>query len=156
MSHYGWEFYSNASSLLSVNSEQVDIGLEECPYIVLSGQAGLPRMKATVARQRQNGATVDVLVSPEFETIPWLKTDGLGAAIVGQGGEGWVDPRLTLHAMRHKEESLGVTYLTNGVADVILSESSGLVHSVVLDSGETISARTVSLSEPASMLVLLY
>lgn len=143
MSAYGWEFYKNASSHLDIgDGNKVDIGLESLPYLVLSGAAGAERMRAAHLTQRRSGADVDLLITPaDFASVPWLKADGVAAATIGRSGEGWLDPVLTLQAVRRKAEHLGVLYVEKRV--VKLHSSSELISRIILDDGQYISAKTV-------------
>lgn len=89
MSHFSYGFYNSASAHLSINGEPVDLQFEDCPYLILSAPEGLSRMQVAHQRQLANGADVDLLVSPQdYKRIPWLKTEGIGAATLGQAEKG--------------------------------------------------------------------
>ncbi|AFZ67225.1 NAD(P)/FAD-dependent oxidoreductase [Deinococcus peraridilitoris] len=119
MSRFGYSFYRNADQHLKVHGESVDIGFVERPYLVLAAPAGVARLREAHARQIQAGADIAFL-EPEVlaERVPWLKVDGIGAACLGQGGEGWFEPLTALSALRRKTESLGVTYLPARVVGI--------------------------------------
>lgn len=112
MSRFGYDFYRQANPHLSVNGESIDIGFVERPYLVLAAPGGTARLREAHARQIEAGADIAFL-DPEAlaRRVPWLNLDGIGAACLGQGGEGWFEPLAALGALRRKTEALGVTYL---------------------------------------------
>lgn len=142
MSHFSYEFYNSASTHLSISGELVDLQFEDCPYLILSAPEGMSRMQAAHERQLGNGADVDLLISPQdFKRVPWLRTEGIGVATLGQSGEGWLEPRLALDALRRKSESMGVTYVDDRAAGFELQ--AGHITRVRLENGDPISVETV-------------
>lgn len=142
MSLFGWEFYARAEEHLSVDGSPIDIGLTDCPYLVLSGADGTDRMRAAAAVQNGRGAAVDLLDVDALTTrVPWLRTDGIGAATLGLRSEGWIDPVVTLHLLRAKVASMGVEFVQGAVA--VLERSGDRIVRAVLDDGTTISPGTV-------------
>ena len=142
MSRFGHEFYSAASAQLSLDGELVDLQFEDCPYLVLAAPEGMARMQAAHERQRSSGADVDLLLSAQdFARIRWLKTDGIGAATLGRNGEGWLEPRRALHALRRRSESLGVAYVPERAAGFTLH--AGRITRVLLGNGTALAVDTV-------------
>ena len=50
MSRFSWDFYAQAQEHLGMDGGTVDIGMTECPYLILSGADGVDRMRAAAAR----------------------------------------------------------------------------------------------------------
>jgi FAD-dependent oxidoreductase domain-containing protein 1 len=142
MSLFGWDFFAAAGQGLSVGGSSVDIGMNACPYLILSGADGSDRMKAAAASQNANGANVAFLDTSDLaDRVPWLRTDGVSAATLGEGREGWIDPMLTLQAVRAKVISMGVDFVETAVRamDVVGNK----VVRVHLESGDVVSPGVV-------------
>lgn len=142
MSLVGFEFFSQAADLLSVDGDATDIAFEYCPYLVLTGPDGVDRMREAHRRQQDNGADVEFLGPDELsQRVPWLKPDGLGGATLGRAYEGWMDPVAALAALRRKASSLGVTFVAERA--VGFDVRGGRIDAVVLAGGGRVAALEV-------------
>ncbi|GGO38664.1 NAD(P)/FAD-dependent oxidoreductase [Deinococcus humi] len=142
LSRFGYDFYKHAEKYLSVNGEPVDLDFEDCPYLVLAAPEGVSRLREAQAQQVKAGARVAFLtVEALTERLAWLRPDGIGAGTLGEGGEGWFDPRRALAALRRKATSLGVTFLPHRA--VAMDISDGRVKRVHLDDGNPLEVDSV-------------
>jgi FAD-dependent oxidoreductase domain-containing protein 1 len=141
MSHFGYEFFTHLDSYLP-DSEEADIGFVERGYLILATEDALDRLRVAHERQVQNGAQVELLQRAELEQrFPWLKTQDIGAATFGTGGEGWFDPIKALQVVRRAVQAAGATYVEDEVTKVHVDE--GRVRGVELASGRSISSSQV-------------
>lgn len=132
MSRFGYDFYRGLD----------DVGFVERGYLVLAAPDAVPRLEAAHRDQLANGAEVDLLRSPELrERFPWLKTDGLGAATFGTGGEGWFDPRAALSEVRAAAVEAGAAYVDGEVTGIDVE--GGRVTRVRLASGDGVECEHV-------------
>ncbi|PYE53818.1 NAD(P)/FAD-dependent oxidoreductase [Deinococcus yavapaiensis] len=142
LSRVGYDFYKNASEHLGVNDEIVDLRFQDCPYLVLAAPRGVARLRDAHEQQVRHGAHVAFLdVETLTHRLPWLRPNGLGAGTLGQGGEGWFDPRRALDALRRKAESLGAEFLPRrAIAMDVRRERVERVH---LDDGTSLTVESV-------------
>ena len=142
MSNFSFHFLRQAASHLRVGDSAPDIGFQERGYLVLATPEGAARLREAHARQVANGADVAFLEPAALEQrLPWVNTTGIGAACLGQSGEGWFDPNALLHATRRKAEALGVQYQTARVTGLRVQHDR--VRSVQLEHGGQLEADTV-------------
>ncbi|AWN21989.1 FAD-dependent oxidoreductase [Deinococcus irradiatisoli] len=142
LSRFGYDFYRQAGKYLSLDGEPVDLDFEDCPYLVLAAPEGISRLRDAQAQQVKHGARVAFLsVEALVERLAWLRPDGIGAGTLGEGGEGWFDPKLGLAALRRKVTSLGVTFLPRRT--VAMKVNGGRVESVKLDDGSSLEVGSV-------------
>jgi FAD-dependent oxidoreductase domain-containing protein 1 len=133
-------FFRAARELLSVDGIPADIGYEAVPYLVLSGHDGLARLRAAHRRQLAARAAVSWLDATDLaRRVPWLRTEGIAAATLGESDEGWIDPRALLIALRRKAESLGVRFQANRA--VAFDQQPGRITEVHLDDGSIVVPR---------------
>jgi FAD-dependent oxidoreductase domain-containing protein 1 len=157
MSHYSFGFLQNVHEHLCVNGESPDIGFVERGYLVLATPEGAPRLREAHARQVANGADILFLEPSDLERrLPWLKLDEIGAACLGQSGEGWFDPNALLAATRRRAEHLGVQYVAarvtslqvrgNRIREVELDDRSKLGADVVINAAGARAAAVARLA----------
>jgi len=111
LSQASLEFYRRIGDELAVDGAQPDIGLTERGYLFLATTAGREVLRANHALQRSCGVHASLLDPAALRArLPWLNVDGIAAASLGEGGEGWFDGYGVLQAFRRKAVSLGVAF----------------------------------------------
>ncbi len=111
LSQASLEFYRRIGDELAVDGERPDIGLTERGYLFLATAAGVDALRANHAVQVACGAPVRLLDAPALHArLPWLATDDVAAAAIGEGGEGWFDGYTVLMAFRRKAIALGANF----------------------------------------------
>lgn len=119
MSRFGIEFLRDARGWLSVDGEEVPLGLNESGYLFLATDAGMAVLRASHAVQRRHGADVALLDDGGLAgRFPWLNVAGIAGGSLGLSGEGWFDPWALLNALRRKARSLGVEYIADEVSGI--------------------------------------
>jgi FAD-dependent oxidoreductase domain-containing protein 1 len=116
LSQASLEFYRRIGDELAIDGARPDIGLTERGYLFLATAAGLDVLRANHAVQRACGANVSLLEPAALlARLPWLNADGIAAASLGEGGEGWFDGYSVLQAFRRKAIALGAAFESAGV-----------------------------------------
>lgn len=132
MSRFGYDFYSQLG----------DIGFVARGYLVLAAHDAVARLEAAHRHQLAHRAEVELLDAAALhDRFPWLKTDGIGAATFGTGGEGWFDPMAALARVRAGAMEEGARYVTGEVSGIDVE--GGRVRRVRLDSGGRIDCEHV-------------
>ena len=136
MSRYGYRFFHDlAESLPEVPGAQIDF--TDRGYLVLATPDATARLEEAFTRQVDNGGEVVLLEAPQLEErFPWLRSDDLGGAILGVGGEGWFDPRKALGAVRTAAETAGARFVHDDVVGIDVE--GGSVTRVRLASGRSL------------------
>ena len=150
ISKFGFEFLSNASTVLRVNEIKPDINLVHSSYLILASAEGLTQLQSAHKTQRDCGASVDFLDKSSLSRkFSWLNTDGIAAACQGIRNEGWFDPYSLLTALKNKSLSLGVHYLEDEAISV--RRQSNRVTKIELASRQTVVCGSiVNAAGPAS------
>jgi len=111
LSQASLDFYRRIGDELAVDGTRPDIGLTERGYLFLATAAGVETLRANHAVQRACGARVSLLQPAALQArLPWLNVDGIAAASLGEGGEGWFDGYSVLQAFRRKAIALGAVF----------------------------------------------
>lgn len=132
MSRFGYDFYSRLP----------DVGFVERGYLVLAAGEARARLEAAHRDQLANGAEVELLEGSALrERFPWLKSEGIGAATFGTGGEGWFDPLAALDRVRQAATDAGARFVTAEVTAIDVA--GGRVAGVGLGSGERLECEHV-------------
>ncbi|TRC92341.1 FAD-binding oxidoreductase [Mesorhizobium sp. WSM4303] len=119
-----------------------DIGFREGGYLILTGEAGLPILKANHEVQVAEGA--DILLEDADQLakrFSWLSTEGISAGAFGRTGEGWFDAHAMLTLFRKALRDKKIDFIA---ADVTSIERQGNhVTGAVLNNGEKLDAGIV-------------
>jgi FAD-dependent oxidoreductase domain-containing protein 1 len=142
MSLFGIQFLREAGRLLATDDGAPDIGLREQGYLFLATEETAERMRACHRLQVECGADIVLLDPVELESaFRGLRADGVALGSYGRTGEGWFDGYALLQAFRRSARARGAEYITASVTH--MSVSGDAVTAVHLDTGETLSPRTV-------------
>lgn len=137
MSQYGREFLGAGAALLEVDGDRPALGYRERGYLFLASAAGAPVLRENHAVQTAEGADISLLTPAEIASRwPWMSTDGVALGAWGNSGEGWFDGPALLAALRRKARALGVTYVAQDAAGLVLRE--GRVAAVRLGDGSEV------------------
>jgi FAD-dependent oxidoreductase domain-containing protein 1 len=135
-------FMRQADELLEVPGACVDIGLKERGYLYLAQPPGLASLHRAHAIQRELGADVALLSTPELAArFSWLHGDDIAAGSLGLSGEGWFDGYALLTAFKARARMQGVTYLRGKVCG--MGTNGRRVENVRLADGTEIVSRYV-------------
>lgn len=126
MSQYAADFIRNAGTHLAVDGEPVGLSFVEGGYLFLASTSGLAQLHANADVQQDLGADVVRLTPADLqERFPWLSVDGVAGGVLGESGEGWIDPYSLLMAFRRKARALGVRYVADTVVGATALASGG-------------------------------
>ena len=139
MSSFGHQVISQADDWLAVDGQPVHVGWMDGAYLFCATEAGAPVLRRNLAVQAAAGAEV-ALLSPEAASrqMPWLRTDDLALAALGQGREGWLDGDAFARALGAKARSLGAVWRRARV--VGFDRRGDHLAAARLDTGEAVSA----------------
>ena len=136
-SRFGWEFISNVSTTLKVNTTVPDVSLIPACYLILGEQQDWGELQHNHEIQTEVDARVELLNATMLNHYyPWLNTDGIAGGSRGLECEGWFDPYSLLNALRKKAIDLGAVYLNDEVVSV--KRDTSCIKSVTLRSGNSI------------------
>jgi FAD-dependent oxidoreductase domain-containing protein 1 len=142
LSRYGLEVLRNATALLSVDGDPVDLNFRENGYLFLASPSGEDVLRANHAIQRAENCTVALLAPAELQQrFPWISTDGLALGSFGTANEGWFDGPALLQAFRRKARAQGAAYLHAEATGIV--REGRRVSGVTLGDGGTVTAGTV-------------
>ncbi len=137
MSQYGRAFLGDGAALLEVDGDRPALGYRERGYLFLASAAGAPVLRENHAVQTAEGADISLLTPAEIASRwPWMSIDGVALGAWGNSGEGWFDGPALLAALRRKARALGVTYVAQDAAGLVLRE--GRVAAVRLGDGSEV------------------
>lgn len=113
ISRFGVDFIRNAGERLAVDGEdRPDVQFREGHYLFLATPPGAEILADNVRIQRAAGASVALLSPADLrDRLPWLNTDGIAAAALGERDEGWLDAYALLKAFRQAAMRAGVEYV---------------------------------------------
>ncbi len=121
---------------------EADIGFREGGYLILSGEEGLPILKANHAAQIAEGADIVLEDATALaRRFPWLSTEGISAGAYGRSGEGWFDAHAMLGLFRKALRTMNVDLLAASVTGI--ARAGSRVGGVTLDNGEVLEAGTI-------------
>ncbi len=139
---FGAEFVKNIGDYLSVDGEPPVVDFKERGYLILASPENLSLMQDNHALQLQLGADIAYQTNDDLTVrYPWLATRGLAGGFLGLSNEGWLDPYSLLQAFRRKAISLGVTVITDEVAQ--LRRRNNRVSELVLRGGRSLTPGVV-------------
>jgi glycine/D-amino acid oxidase-like deaminating enzyme len=105
-------FYQGIGDALEVDGVRPDIGLVERGYLFLATAAGIDTLRANHDVQRGCGVNARLMDAAQLKArLPWLATDDLAGASLGESGEGWFDGYGVLQAFRRKAIDLGARFV---------------------------------------------
>jgi FAD-dependent oxidoreductase domain-containing protein 1 len=141
LSNFSIPVFQAFPELMAVDGERPDIGFRKNGYLFIVPPAETGTLRANFERQRRHGVNVEWLEPADLAArFPSMRVDDLGAAVQSHD-DGWLDPYAALMALRRKARSLGVSLLQDEV--VAIGRDGGLVRSVTLKSGATLSTANV-------------
>ncbi|XP_076454623.1 FAD-dependent oxidoreductase domain-containing protein 1-like [Babylonia areolata] len=114
LSMFTTDFLRNIKENLSVLDEcPPDVQFNHQGYLFLATSRSAPLLEKNVQMQRKHGAKIELLSKEQLAAkFPWLNTTGIEVGSHGTEGEGWFDPWLLVKALKQKNLSLGVKYVT--------------------------------------------
>ncbi|KAK7496987.1 hypothetical protein BaRGS_00011723 [Batillaria attramentaria] len=114
LSMFTTDFLRNIKQHLSVLDESPpDVQYNNQGYLFLATSRSAPLLEKNVQLQRKMGAKIDLMSKEQLGAkFPWLNTAGVEVGSYGLEGEGWFDPWLLVKALKQKNISLGVKYVT--------------------------------------------
>jgi glycine/D-amino acid oxidase-like deaminating enzyme len=117
LSRFGFEVIDNPGDWLAVDGAVPHLGLVRSGYLFLAtSAAGAAVLQANRAVQQAEGAAVRALSPDELAgAMPWLRTDDLCAATLGERGEGWFDGEAFTRALGAQARHLGARWLPGRV-----------------------------------------
>jgi len=112
LSQQSMAFYRRIGDELAVDGDRPDIGLAERGYLFLATAAGAATLRSNHEVQRACGVPASLLEPAALRVrLPWLSTEGIAAASLGESGEGWFDGYSVLAAFRRKAIALGTDFV---------------------------------------------
>ncbi|GCL63754.1 NAD(P)/FAD-dependent oxidoreductase [Pseudaquabacterium pictum] len=139
MSRFGHQVITEADAWLGVDGAPVPVGWVPGAYLFCAGAAGVPVLQHNHAVQRQAGADVALLRRDALAArFPWLHTDDIALASLGQSGEGWLDGEAWARALGAKARALGAQWRHDRVTGLHLQ--AGRLVAARLASGEVLAA----------------
>jgi len=112
MSAFGLEFIRGAGNLLSVGSSWAELAFVERGYLLLADRAHDRMLRECHLAYVSRDAPV-VLLEPQMlrARFPWMSTQGIEVATLGEEGEGWLDGYALVQALRAKAKSRGARFM---------------------------------------------
>mmetsp|Transcript_17859 Transcript_17859/g.38595 ORF Transcript_17859/g.38595 Transcript_17859/m.38595 type:complete len:397 (+) Transcript_17859:386-1576(+) len=148
MSLYGRDFLHQASTLLRVDDEEVDVQFQEHGYLFLASSTEGKEQLIKNSRVQQSAGCTDIQLmnaSQLKHKFPWLNTSDILLGSYGQKGEGWFDPWALIRGLKRKCQSLGVKFVKGCPVGSVREESSGRVLSVdVLEEDQKLTRYNVN------------
>ncbi|MCG3189915.1 MAG: Monomeric sarcosine oxidase [Burkholderiaceae bacterium] len=140
LSRFGLELLRNASEWLAVDGDAVDLGFVESGYLfIATGEAGAQALRDAHAVQRAAGAAVGLLSPSDLaQRVPWLRSDDVVLASLGERGEGWFDGYAFARALARKARALGALWHASAV--VGFERRAERLHAVHLADGSRVEA----------------
>mgnify|MGYP003571026246 CR=1 FL=1 len=149
ISRFGIDFIRQAGERLGVDGEdRPDVQFREGHYLFIATEAGAETLAANVRVQRATGAAVAMLTPAELaDRLPWISTEGVAAAALGERDEGWLDAYALLRAFRAGAIHAGVEYVTDR-ADGLMRDGGRLTGVALSDGGELGAGIVVNAAGP--------
>ena len=136
MSQFGVNFLRDLRTL-AVDNVAPEVGLHEGGYLYLASASGAATLRENHAIQLQHQVDAHLLEPMALQKkFPWLATQDLMLASLGQTGEGWFDGYGLMMAFRRKARNLGVQYMNANVQNI--SHRSSRVDAVCLHDGSVL------------------
>ncbi len=142
ISKFGAEFFRSVHEYLSVDEEKPDISLRENGYLFLASPKGEVTLRENHKLQQTHGVEASLLSREQLkERFPWLTVTDLAAGVLGESGEGWIDPYSLLMAFKRKAQALGVSYQTEEGAG--FGQNNSRIETIFLAGGGSINCGIV-------------
>lgn len=141
LSQFGLQLLREPGEWLAVNGEAApELGFVESGYLMLATTAeGAQVLRDSHAVQRGAGAPVVLLDAAALaRRLPWLRSDDVALASLGEGGEGWFDGDAFTRALSHRARALGASWRIGRVSAFV--REAGPLRAVVLDDGSRVEA----------------
>ncbi len=141
VSQFGLEVIENWHEWVEVDGQSPELGFVDTGYLFLIDEDRLEGFRQSHAVQRSCGASVELLEIDELAgRFPYLNLDGLVAASLGSR-EGTFDPWAFMSGFKQRARANGVTYGTDRVIGIGLTQ--GSISSVSLASGAVLPCSQV-------------
>lgn len=149
LSQFGLELLRQPDEWLAVGDERVDLGFIESGYLIIAtSDSGARVLQASHATQRAAGAPVTLLdASSLARRVPWIRSDDVTLASLGEGGEGWFDGQRLATALAHKARALGASWHRARVTGI--DTANGTLHALRCSDGRRIEADVAVLAAGA-------
>lgn len=142
ISQFCTEFISEFHERVQVDGDSPALSFRETGYLFLATEAGAATLRHNHEVQRRCGAEVSLLDPDETRRrFPFLFTDDLAGASLGDRHEGTLDANSLLQGFRQRARHNDVEYLSDRV--VGLTITAGRVSVVALASGNSITCGSV-------------
>jgi FAD-dependent oxidoreductase domain-containing protein 1 len=138
MSQFGHEVIAGAAEWLAVDDAPVDLGFVPSGYLFVATGDG-HALASSHALQHRLGAAVALLTPGALAArCPWLNTQDVVLATLGQAGEGWFDGYAFARALAAKARSLGARWRRARVTAV--DRAQGRIEAARTDGGQRLAA----------------
>ena len=141
LSQFGLQLLREPREWLAVDGgPSPELGFVESGYLMLATRAdGAQVLRDSHAVQRAAGAPVVLLDADALaRRLPWLRSDDITLASLGQGGEGWFDGDAFTRALSRKARALGAHWRTARVTG--FERSGHELRAARLDDGSRVEA----------------
>lgn len=143
LSQFGSEFMADFHRNVEVDGEAPSLGFRDTGYLFLATAAGCEALTANHEVHRSAGVAVRLLDPEELRTrFPFLNTDDIVAASLGERNEGTLDAYSLMRGLRGRARHNGVPYLADTVVGFDQSPA-GRITGVRLASGSRLTCRYV-------------
>jgi glycine/D-amino acid oxidase-like deaminating enzyme len=140
LSQFGLQLLREPGAWLAVDNETPELVFVESGYLMLATSAdGAQVLRNNHAVQRAAGAPVVLLDAGALaQRLPWLHSDDVALASLGESGEGWFDGDALARALARSARARGAHWRTARVTG--FERSSPAMHAARLDDGSRIEA----------------
>lgn len=140
LSRFGLELLRRPAEWLAVDGDVPDLSFVESGYLFLATTpAGAEVLRAGFEVQSAEGAPVSLLEPAALaRRLPWLRTDDLALARLGEGGEGWFDGEAFARALARQARALGARWRLGRVTG--LERRGDALRAVALADGSRLEA----------------
>jgi len=141
LSQFGLQLLREPREWLAVDGEAPELGFVESGYLMLATTAeGAQVLRDSHAVQRAAGAPVVLLDASALACrLPWLRSDDVALASLGEGGEGWFDGQSFAGALARKARALGARW-RNARVGAFIRRDNNAIAAVQLDDGGRVEA----------------
>lgn len=140
LSQFGLQLLREPGAWLTVDNKTPELGFVESGYLMLATSAdGAQVLRDNHAVQRAAGAPVVLLDAGALaRRLPWLHSDDVALASLGEGGEGWFDGDALARALARSARALGARWRTARVTGFERIDSA--MRAARLDDGSRVEA----------------
>ena len=117
LSQFGLQLLREPAEWLGVDGESIDLGFVESGYLfVANSDAGAQVLRENQRVQSALGAATRLLTRDELaQRVPWLQSDDVRLASLGERDEGWFDGYALARALARKARALGAVWQATSV-----------------------------------------